>query len=287
MGGGGTIGETGGAEGGNPTLYDRLCMMETSVLLQSQELKRTKRLFLRDKERLEIQLAQSLEEVDGRDKIIKERDYDNEGRVKALKNVEEELKGEVERLRWKIGEQQVMIEGVKKKMVERGEVESAGRPSVESVGRPSVEILVSPLSSGVVRPRGESFGRRGTTMGLLSSNNGRKDAKGVGVTRDELERGASEAYKEAIDRLREFSTEHGIGLEGEEAPSPVAGGDEEGSAGRGLRVRARSGSVPDVAPVQKVWTEHFDANHGVPYYHNRITNETTWEPPPGYEEEGK
>ena len=270
-------------------------MMETSVLLQSQELKRTKRLFLRDKERLEIQLAQSLEEVDGRDKIIKERDYDNEGRVKALKNVEEELKGEVERLRWKIGEQQVMIEGVKKKMVERGEVESAGRPSVESVGRPSVEssarprgeILVSPLSSGVVRPRGESFGRRGTTMGLLSSKEGRKDAKSVGVTRDELERGASEAYKEAIDRLREFSTEHGIGLEGEEAPSPVAGGDEEGSAGRGLRVRARSGSVPDVAPVQKVWTEHFDANHGVPYYHNRITNETTWEPPPGYGEEGK
>ena len=36
------------------TLYERLCMMETSVVMQSQELKRTKQLFLRDKALLQV-----------------------------------------------------------------------------------------------------------------------------------------------------------------------------------------------------------------------------------------
>lgn len=63
-------------------------MMETSVLMQSQELKRTKRLFLRDKERLEVQLATALDEVEGRDKIIKDRDKDAEAKLKALLDME-------------------------------------------------------------------------------------------------------------------------------------------------------------------------------------------------------
>ena len=40
------------------TLYERLCMMETSVVMQSQELKRTKQLFLRDKALLQRKLEE-------------------------------------------------------------------------------------------------------------------------------------------------------------------------------------------------------------------------------------
>jgi len=281
----GVVSEGGEGGGGvNPTLYDRLCMMETSVLLQSQELKRTKRLFLRDKERLEIQLAQSLEEVDGRDKIIKERDEDNDARLNALKNVEEKLQGEIATLRRKVSEQHAMIERVKEKMAKQN---SAGS-EVErrSAGSDAVAQQLERTSTGskASRNSAQSTSRRGTTMALLSSENSRRDAKSVGVSRDELEKGANDAYMEAVDRLRTFSYEHGVNFDGATGWKEEEGEVEEVGKLEEVRGRARSSSVPEIAQVQKVWTEHFDANHGVPYYHNRITNETTWEPPRGWEE---
>jgi hypothetical protein len=174
-------------------------MMETSVLLQSQELKRTKRLFLRDKERLEVQLAQSLEEVDGRDRIIMERDQDNGVRVMALQSVEEELKGQIGSLRAKISDQQAMLEGVKAKLAKGGGGVSRSSGGERLSNDSSRSERVSYNISSVVSSssRGE---RRGTTMGLSDSS--RKDARSVGVTVDELTNGASEAYKDAVDKLR-------------------------------------------------------------------------------------
>lgn len=61
--------------------------------------------------------------------------------------------------------------------------------------------------------------------------------------------------------------------------SYLASGEASAVAGEAPRARSRSSSVPNIASAQQAWTEHFDATHGVPYYHNRITNETTWEPP--------
>lgn len=116
-----------GSEG--PSLYDRLCMMETSVLMQSQELKRTKRLFLRDKERLEMQLAQALEEVEGRDKIIKDRDADAESKVKSLLDMETELKGEIKSLHMKLKGQIKMINNVKEKFAVAAPSQKASAPA--------------------------------------------------------------------------------------------------------------------------------------------------------------
>ena len=42
---------------GQVTLFDRLCMMETSVVMQSQELRRTNQLFLRDKAALQMRVV--------------------------------------------------------------------------------------------------------------------------------------------------------------------------------------------------------------------------------------
>ncbi len=78
-----------GDNGGEVTLHDRLCMMETSVLLQSEELKRTKRLFLKDRDRLERALEKALDEVGERDGVI-------EGMTKKEKDGERR-RGELER----------------------------------------------------------------------------------------------------------------------------------------------------------------------------------------------
>ena len=234
-------------EGVESTLYDRLCMMETSVLFQSQELKRTKRLFLRDKERLELQLVQSLEEVEGRDKIISERDKDNEERVQGLRKIESELKKEIDNLKLKLRGQQKMIHDVKAKIVD-----GAGTEEKEKKGRGGLagkKRVVSRSGNG--------------KSNVYKKNSLNKNSSFSSI--DELTQSAANTYAEAIKTLNKFHIEHG------EKASPLP---------------APTAATPS-APAQEqeqeqdggVWMKYFDSTHGIDYYHNSSTNETTWEPP--------
>lgn len=119
-------------------------------------------------------------------------------------------------------------------------------------------------------------------------------------------RQASASYQEALSALQSFSYNHGMAftdivqdaddggsksatvnvtspkqspLQASPIKAPHASSSPSSSSARS---RTRSSSVP-VIDVSKAWTEHFDANHGVPYYHNRVTGETTWEPPEGFQ----
>lgn len=76
--------------------------METSVLLQSQELKRTKRLFLRDKDRLERQIAESEGEIEKRDRRQMDADELEAKESVQLMMKEQELRSEIADLKLKM-----------------------------------------------------------------------------------------------------------------------------------------------------------------------------------------
>lgn len=77
--GGGAGGVAGGEnfseESENETIYERVCMMETSVLLQSEELNRAKTIFLQANSELQSKLENAQLEID--DKIAEIRKKDN------------------------------------------------------------------------------------------------------------------------------------------------------------------------------------------------------------------
>ncbi|GMH81021.1 hypothetical protein TL16_g08795 [Triparma laevis f. inornata] len=345
-------------DGKSPTLYDRLCMMETSVLMQSQELKRTKRLFLRDKERLEVQLATALDEVEGRDKIIKDRDKDAEAKLKALLDMEDDLKSEIKNLNKKLAHGQKLLVNVKDS-IERGD--SSPRNSPRTVGASPTNMANGRMSPRASISRKIGFvqgtklkSRRGTTMGLAGStrniggdfpragerggppNAPKPKARGGGVALSAGIGGSTTpaSTQEAMEKISNFSYNHGENFDGgggegvDETVAAMVGGeggdkggdkDDEvyaqgmskylvqspkakngavnghpalkkqssssstnGTAGsNSVNVnspRHRSSSVPTIN-VASAWMEHYDVNHGVPYYHNKITGETTWEPP--------
>ncbi|GMH71606.1 hypothetical protein TrST_g1383 [Triparma strigata] len=320
---------SGAGDGKNPTLYDRLCMMETSVLMQSQELKRTKRLFLRDKERLELQLASALEEVEGRDKIIKDRDKDSEAKLKALLDMEDELKTEIKTLNSKVRGQQKTISAV------RDNMERADGSPVQFQGRSSPRASPASLSRKIGFVQGtKPKTRRGTTMGLTGSTRAPvspKPKKGVALSVGVPESKGPISSQTAMEKISNFSYNHGDNFEATnggvdeavevadtedadksngddvyaqgmskylvQSPSAANGASEHGapvlqkqSSSTSTTTNSTNGSAPVKSPrnrsssvptvnISSSWVEHFDVNHGVPYYHNRITGETTWEPP--------
>jgi len=106
-----SVGAEGGElEGAEVTLYDRLCMMETSVLLQSQELKRTKRLFLKDKDRLEQQIVEKEGEIEKRDKRQMKGDEKEARESVTLMMQAEDLKCEIADLKLKLMGKDKMLE---------------------------------------------------------------------------------------------------------------------------------------------------------------------------------
>jgi len=234
------------SEGEPLTLYDRLCMMETSVLLQSQELKRTKRLFLRDKDRLERQISEGLQNIEERDILYSQqtKELENQG------SENESLKIELDDM--KVNYAKLKLESMKLSSSTSSErkVEFHPQSSIRHSDSTNSVITDSPTKT-----KTESKG----DFRFNDEINGVTRGNGVGGS-------VSTAN---LDRLKQS----------------------------GGRVRRRTSSSDDMKAKGKVntatvvtkkktnpWTKHLDPTHNVYYYHNSVTQETTWETPSDFVE---
>ena len=240
-------GQGGPSEEGAPlTLYDRLCMMETSVLLQSQELKRTKRLFLRDKDRLERQISEGLESIEERDILL----VDKERGGRKLEDEKEKLEEKNENLRFEIDDLKVLVGKLKLEAMRGAATGASTRGSVD----------FAPTNGG-----GGGGGRSSLTSSRKYSSGGGSPTKNDFNFNAEIN-GTTGA---AARRWTSSSASGG------------GGGGRTSNAGSTPGVGGRKSS----SSSSKIWTKHFDTTHGVDYFFNTLTQETTWEEPEGFASE--
>lgn len=72
------------------------------------------------------------------------------------------------------------------------------------------------------------------------------------------------------------------GVAAQQAPQQAAGSPSQGTTLSAAPQAAQGAMQQQQAPapvVNSEWSEHWSAEYGIPYYYNRLTQQTVWEPP--------